>query len=472
MNSAQPDPPVWNKPNLTRMFIGINIYHDEIRRHIGKKMRAKVGSDWFRDRVVSAITSGDRKWDLERKLNEESFNSEEELIEVRDIPDIVSAPKNRNVFSQLSKLEKQMIEVRKRRNEWAHPAMTDPPRLMANRALKACADVLEQVNEAVAQQVRKLLQEPSVTLTWTQQREIENKERKETEGKLEKVKRQPIPPENGKNQARRPLQRDVHSETIRDLRQRLGDAQRAKITETQAKYKMREHLNVENAKHEETEENLRLARQELDREKNKHKRTQNELRVVERKLKSTEERRREPEQPGRHFKTANRESKLAQHDQGLTHHHPASPTMSRQWETRHQWPETPRNNLDPQPPTKLASVRVRKEVEEFCKKFNPARSGNGRIFRSSVNDWNVRRWVGRRLSEYSACVFPPSRQNKYGTWVRATEEPLIEWRCNSEEEAFEHLWRAEQRDEIDKLAREAIDNYNDLNPPSDDDIPF
>ena len=125
----------------------------------------------------------------------------------------------------------------------------------------------------------------------------------------------------------------------------------------------------------------------------------------------------------------------------------------------------------PHLPSKPAGVPVRKEVEEYRKKFKPAKSGKGWTYQTIVEKWFVTRWVGQTLGEYRACVFPPSQ--KFGSeWTRATEESLIDQPCNSEEEAFAHLQRAEQSGEITRSVREAIEDYEPPDSGSGDDIPF
>ena len=160
------------------------------------------------------------------------------------------------------------------------------------------------------------------------------------------------------------------------------------------------------------------------------------------------------------------------------------PTTSRQPEMWHQRTETQRRNLQSQLPSKLTGVPVRIEVKEYREKFDPARSGNGWIYKSIVDEWNVRCWVGQRHNKYCACVFSPSRKNDFGEWVEATDKPL-ERSVNTENEGFEHLYDLEQSGEIMRWAREAIEEYNALfsmpnsvrddsmpDSGSEDDIPF
>ena len=119
------------------------------------------------------------------------------------------------------------------------------------------------------------------------------------------------------------------------------------------------------------------------------------------------------------------------------------------------------------PERSMADPKLQDKLVAYRKQFKDATSGNGWTRTIPVKNWLVTRWVGKARGEHCACVFPPS-QNIDGEWVRASEEPLIDQRCNSEEEAFEHLWRAEQSGEIERRAREAIEDYDDPNDSDDD----
>lgn len=123
------------------------------------------------------------------------------------------------------------------------------------------------------------------------------------------------------------------------------------------------------------------------------------------------------------------------------------------------------------PERQLVDPKLQDKLVAYREQFKDATSGNGWTRTIPVKNWLVTRWVGKARGEHCACVFPPS-QNIDGEWVRASEEPLIDQRFSSEEEAFEHLWNAEQSGEIERLARRAIEDYEPPDSGPDDDIPF
>lgn len=136
--------------------------------------------------------------------------------------------------------------------------------------------------------------------------------------------------------------------------------------------------------------------------------------------------------------------------------------------------EETRSEQRDEPERKLGDPELQKRLVDYRNRFKDATSGNGWTLTIPVKNWLVTRWVGKARGEHCACVFPPS-QNVDGEWVRASEEPLIDRHCNSKEEAFEHLWNAEQSGEITRLAGEAIYDYGDPGDSDDvphDDIPF
>ena len=93
-----------------------------------------------------------------------------------------------------------------------------------------------------------------------------------------------------------------------------------------------------------------------------------------------------------------------------------------------------------QPPSKPAGASVSKQVKAYREKtFEPARSGNGWTRSTAVEGWFVTWWVGRRRGRDYACVFQPNRGP-----IEATEEPLIDQPCDSEDAAFKRLLDGEQ----------------------------
>ena len=118
-------------------------------------------------------------------------------------------------------------------------------------------------------------------------------------------------------------------------------------------------------------------------------------------------------------------------------------------------------------------VPLRNDVEKYSQQFRQttSRKGRSRLLRvEEDNDWYVTLWVGEGQGKPRACVFAPWKSSKSG-WEKAGEELLIDHLCSSEDEAFEHLQRAEHSGEIKRLAREAIKDYEPP-PRYSGDIPF
>ncbi len=119
----------------------------------------------------------------------------------------------------------------------------------------------------------------------------------------------------------------------------------------------------------------------------------------------------------------------------------------------------------------------RAPAHDLGKNFTPARSGNGRTRSLNVNGWRLTCWVGNARGVVSATVFAPWKFI-HRERVDAQDTPLMERDCNSEEEAFAWLQKAETSGDIEREARRAIrifessdDDDRESGVP-DDDIPF
>ncbi len=398
------------KKNDSRMRQGLDIYCYAMRRYITKQMQDQVEGDWFRDRVMGVLY---RRWDeIEEALKE--GKGKEEVLEFKDFHEVIR--QNRKVFPpdlaggrrRKSIAVTWMQEITEWRNTQDHEkrGMDDFTDQDADRALDTCARVLSRVDPEAEKQVRKLFDDPQEVRRQLKDERAEHEETKKVAAKTEGFEKQ----FKGEQEA--------HERTKQGLRK----AKKLKSLAEKGKQKTDQDLRKVKDEHKTT-------KQKLEAEQAKHRETKKELKEVTGGLTSARK----------------ENSELQEIKQKLA-------------------------AAQSQPPSKPASVPAQEEVDAYRKNnFKPAKSRNGWTYQTIKDKWFVTRWVGQALGQYRACVFAPS-QKFSNEWVRATEEPLIDRPCNSEEEAFEHLWRAEQSDEINRLAREAIKNYMDLY--SEDDIPF
>ena len=475
---------------MTRMFMGINIYHDAMRWYIGQKMRRNIEDDWFRTRVIDIIENPERKEKLQQDLDKYVGTSgmEEGLIQVRDIPNIVSAQKNSGVFSDQFRereLLKQMREIWIWRNKSAHPRMDDFSNRDAANTLDFCACVLRPVDEGAANQVRRILnsRNPQQVLQHVQKQHEETKQEPEAEQDEHKETEKKVKGEDNKLPKIKESQSKFLKARIRNLHKWLNDCLRPpmdgsipkppsnmletceimlKVVDEKAakqvswpKYQPDALLRLENERllHGTTLQNLRNTFDEVRRQLvAKHEKTKQELREARQQIEDSKKVKQQVEQPReemqREFEEA--DAKLDQARRNLA-------------QAQQQLREVKPSQLQSKPPSAPES----KQLKEYRKTFKFARSGNGWTRRTEVEDWLVTRWVGTKLGKDYACVFAPSRG-----WIEAGEGSLIDQACNSEEEAFAHLQRAEQSGEITRLAREAIQDYESPDSASDDDIPF
>ena len=97
------------------------------------------------------------------------------------------------------------------------------------------------------------------------------------------------------------------------------------------------------------------------------------------------------------------------------------------------------------------------EVEEYRRRFSRAKSGNGRILSARLpppdDDWEIRRWVGRRSSRLNATVFAPSHR---AVQVDAGDTPLFERRFDRQGEAFSWLFELENSGAINKAGTSRV----------------
>ena len=481
MISAQPNRSDW-KPNLTRMFIGINIYHDAMRRYIGRQMRPKNG-DWFRTRVINTIGNAERKEKLERRLDGyESTSGEEGLIDVSDIPDIVSAQKNSDVIhGQLRErdLVRRMRSIRDWRNYWAHPPLTDKDcdKLAATNALDSCACVLRPIDERAANQVRSILNSPDFLGNGKNAAEKTKRDLEELQRRLEDA-------EDGKRQLEQALRRSEavdrekftgtkeDNRMLRLVKQQL-EAEPFGNNWKQVRISMvlrqvQERLQNKQKAYEDTE-------QALKNQQAAHRQSEQELGELKRKLDDAEEKhKQELDRAVQQFRNERmlhgKTKKQLDEVKGTLDTARTEPTLAKRNRAAAQ-----QGNVQPQPQIRPSGVPESKRVKEYRKKFGRARSRNGWTRRTEVEGWFITRWVGKKRGKDYACVFAPSRG-----WIEATEGPLFDQPCRSEEEAFKYLQDLDNRGTIEQRARKEIEEYNALlsmpnsmpDPVSDDDIPF
>ena len=268
------------KPNhlagLTRMFQGMTIYHDAMRRYIGREMRRKIGDDWFSTRVIDIIKDPERKKELPQRLDRYRSTSgwEEGLIEVRDIPEIISAPENSNVFSpELRQLEDQMNYLHGWRKVWAHPTMDDFIPQPARKVPDICALVLQLVkNEAAAEQVRRLPEDPQEDLQQLEQQleaALENQTAPQGGRMTRHFRRQ-------EKRVRQELDAE-HEKTKQELDAEHEKTKQELDAEQEAHKKTKQELEAEQEAHKKT-------KQELEAEQEAHEKTKQELEAVNQKL--------------------------------------------------------------------------------------------------------------------------------------------------------------------------------------------
>lgn len=397
------------KSNSSRMHQGLDIYLDAMRRYIAEQMQREVAGDWFRDRVMGVFY----KWQDEIEEDLAKGKSKEEVLEFKHFPEVICHRDNKSVFPP-------KLAGGKRRNSIAKLWMEEITKWRNDLAHRPMEDFSDQDADRTLDTCARVL-------------------------------------------------RLVDSVAEKRVRELFHDPQYLKreLDNERAKYKNTKQI---------ADRAEKLERQWKNEQKN-HKDTQQNLKIAKKAKSKAEEHRQRAE--------ANL-SKLRA-DCHTTHQNLKSEQENRrkieqerdELEQQLQTCEEARQQLEaprPQAVSKPTGVRVAEIVEAYSNKFVQTRSGNGRSRRLLVEkdeDWFVTLWVAETKSggKPRACVFSPWKSSASGL-QKAGEEPLIDQPCNSEEEAFAHLQRAEQSGEIERLARQAIEDHERPDSTSDDDIPF
>ena len=116
-------------------------------------------------------------------------------------------------------------------------------------------------------------------------------------------------------------------------------------------------------------------------------------------------------------------------------------------------------------------------INQYRRRFEKARSGNGWTYASSLGDWQVRRWVGQVQGTIRACIFAPGKLSTSGR-INSQQDPLFQRRVESEEDGFTWLHELEQRNLIENRARQSVTEFESNAKDSrtedefDDFIPF
>ncbi len=111
------------------------------------------------------------------------------------------------------------------------------------------------------------------------------------------------------------------------------------------------------------------------------------------------------------------------------------------------------------------AVPARDQLQGYRSRFREASSGNGWIYTTRLDDWRITCWVGMAQGETRACVFSPSKPDETGRWISAAPRALISRAAPDEDAAFELLFRAEQSGEVERLAKDAIRDYERRTAP-------
>lgn len=397
------------RSNSSRMSQGLDIYLDAMRRYIAEQMQREVAGDWFRDRVMGVFY----KWQDEIEEDLEKGKRKEEVLEFKHFPEVICHRDNRSVFPI-------RLAGGKHRNSIAKLWMEEITMWRNDLAHRRMDDFSDQDADRTLDTCARVLNlvdsvaEKSVRELFHDpqylKRELEN-ERANYEDTKQIANRAEQFERQWKEEQKN------HENT----RKKLKTAKRAKSRAEEHTQKAEANLSK-----------LRAARH-----------------TIHQNLKSEQENRRKIEQ---------------ERDQ-----------LKQQLESC----EEARQQLEvPRPPTfsKPTGVPAEEKVGAYSNKFVQTRSGNGRSRRLLVEkdeDWFVTLWVAETKSggKPRACVFSPWKSSSSGL-KKAGDEPLIDQPCNSEEEAFAHLQRAEQSGEIERLARQAIEDYEPPDSGPDDDIPF
>lgn len=116
-------------------------------------------------------------------------------------------------------------------------------------------------------------------------------------------------------------------------------------------------------------------------------------------------------------------------------------------------------------------------ITQYRREFKKARSGNGWTYASTLGDWQVRRWVGQVQGTMRACVFAPGKLSTSGR-TNSQQDPLFKRQVENEEDGFAWLYELEQKNLIEKRARQSVtefeSNAKDPNTEEefDDFVPF
>ena len=229
---------------------------------------------------------------------------------------------------------------------------------------------------------------------------------------------------------------------------------------------LKRKLKDERANHKETQRGASKAedlKKQLKKEKDDHRNTHQRLKETKKQKSIAEEGKQKAEGTLQRLKDEHNTTKQklkAEQDEHNT--------------TKQKLKSTEESKGPAEQSHKPSDPQVQAKLDAYREKFDAAKSGNGRKrpFRVEEDkDWFVTLWVGEVRGKPRACVFAPWKSSDSG-WIKAGEEPLIDQPCNGEGEAFEYLRDVEKNGEIERLAHQAIADYNAPEPPQYDEVPF
>jgi len=298
MNDDKSDLQVSRKPNLTRVFQGIDIYRDAMRHYIAQTMeRREPGGDWFFGLVVPALSETKQV-----KIGEYMDDNLINLLDVSDFPRVVR--NNRRVFpsyltGERSKAVTWMYEISAWRNDLSHPPTDDFSGRDADRALETCARVLQLIGaEEEGKRVGNLFDDPQATLKLARNLEEQAKKKgaqvqeeiNQARQEKEETQRMREAAQEERTQAQR--ERDEaarkHDAAARERMQAQRERNEAQRMVDQAQQDMKEARQQRAAaqdRHKQMDQELEEAKQRLEGEQRAHTKTKQTLADTQAELK-------------------------------------------------------------------------------------------------------------------------------------------------------------------------------------------
>ena len=134
----------------------LEIYRDEMRRHVAQALAREYGADWVHSQLLNADAGGrDSRWTERLRQEYESGVSAQNLLDVAEFPYLIQ--RNRDAFPDLDAADIQrMQKILQVRNEVAHSRHSTYTRDL-EAFVEQCALVLEHCGlSAAADEVRRL----------------------------------------------------------------------------------------------------------------------------------------------------------------------------------------------------------------------------------------------------------------------------------------------------------------------------